>query len=182
MNARGPSIGSTMSSSWDIFLEEAISTSAVSAPPKEVQCEVQSPQAEPWLWNCYGTYQKQVPWRLWGLQVAMFLFFSWAGPSEGLKSYFHPLLSSVPDCLPDIPDHWSHLVWTSLILDLDINSFHHKYSLIAYHGTPLKCKWLLPSFPTVGLPSRSDSVAAVGVAILPAPRYTLLTSYGSERG
>lgn len=97
MNERAPSIGSTMSGSWDIFLADVISTSAVSVPPKEVQCEVQSPQAEPWLWNCCDTYQKQVPWRLWGLQVAMFLFFSCAGPSEGLKFCFHSLLSSVPD-------------------------------------------------------------------------------------
>ena len=42
-------------------------------------------------------------------------FFSSAGPSEGLKFCFHSLLSSVPDFLPDIPDHWSHLVLTSLI-------------------------------------------------------------------
>lgn len=147
------------------------------APPKEVQCEVQSP-AEPWLWNCCGTYQETGAVRgySWGLQVAMFLFFSWAAQVRDWVLLSSSTLPAMPDCLPDIPDHWSHLVWTSLILDLDINSFHHKYSLSAYHETPLKCKWLLPSSQLSVVTPRSDSVAAPWSGyILPAPRYTLLT-------
>lgn len=108
------------------------------SPTKEVQCEVQSPQAGA---PGYGTAvaptrnrcQKAV--RSPGCNVP-FLFL----PAQVRDWIPSSSTSSMPDCLPDIPDHWSHLVWTSLILDLDINSFHHKYSLSAYHRTPLKCK------------------------------------------
>ena len=131
MNERAPSIGSTMSGVWDIFLADAISMSAVSVPPKEVQCEVQSPQAEPWLWNCCDTYQKQVPWRLWGLQVAMFLFF-FPLPAQVRDWNFASILYS-PVCLTScLISQTTDLTWfwLALFLDLDINSFHHKYSLL----------------------------------------------------